>query len=110
MLTDGVEGTAFYGQVPEKYIDFDLGKECRLTAIGLYPYLAGGMEKGEYELYYWEKGGWYSLGRKEGDGNSFLKFDDVPANCLMMLKDCSKGWNSSERTFICREGGAVCWE
>ena len=110
MLTDGVEGTAFYGQVPEKYIDFDLGKECRLTAIGLYPYLAGGMEKGEYELYYWEKGGWYSLGRKEGDGNSFLKFDDVPANCLMMLKDCSKGWNSSERTFICREGGSVCWE
>ena len=110
MLTDGEEGTAFYGQVPEKYIDFDLGKEFRLTAIGLYPYLAGGMEKGEYELYYWEKGGWNSLSRKEGDGNSFLKFDDVPANCLMMLKDCSKGWNSSERTFICREGGSVCWE
>ena len=110
MLTDGVEGTALYGLVPERYVDFDLGKECKLTAIGLYPYLDSEVKEGDYELFYWEKGDWVSLGRKVGDGKGFLEFENVSTGGLMMLKDCCKGWNSAERTFIYKEGGHVCWE
>ena len=110
MLTDGIEATACHGLVQERYIDFDLGKEYRLTGIGLYPYLDSELTEGEYELYYWVDGRWKSVGRKAADGKGYMDFESVPTSALLMLKDCSKGWNSAERPFIYREGGHVCWE
>lgn len=110
MLTDGIEATACHGLVLERYVDFDLGKEYRLTGIGLYPYLDSELTEGEYELYYWSDGGWQSVGRKTADGKGYMEFEDVPISSLLMLKDCSKGWSSAERPFVYREGGHVCWE
>lgn len=112
MLTDGIEATACYGLVPGGYVDFDLGNEYRLTGIGLYPYLGSDVTKGDYELLYWIDGGWRSVGMRTADGSGYLEFPEVPSSCLLMLKNRNKGWDgfSSERTFICREGGHVCWE
>ena len=109
-LTDGIEATVCYGRVPERYIDFDLGAEYKLSAIGLYPYLISELLEGEYELYYWDDTRWRSVGRKEATGKGFLEFEDVPTKSLMLLKDCGKSWNSIERPFICEEGENVCWE
>ena len=112
MLTDDIEATACYGLVPERYVDFDLGQACRLTAIGLYPYLDSEVTEGNYELLYWDNGRWCPNGMQTADGRGFLEFENVPVNCLMMLKNRNKGWEvfSSERTFIYREGGHICWE
>lgn len=109
-LTDGREAAACYGLVPERYVDFDLGKPCRLTGIGLYPYLISELMEGDYELYGWDRDGWRSVARKIADGKGYLEFTGVPVGSLLILKDCSKGWNSIERPFICGEGGIVCWE
>ena len=112
MLTDGIEATACYGLVPERYIDFDLGDEYKLTGIGLYPYLKSELTEGDYELMYWSDGGWKALEIKTAYATGFLAFDYVPTSALLMLKDRNKGWGSlsSERIFICREGGHICWE
>ena len=112
MLTDDIEATACYGLVPERYVDFDLGKECKLTGIGLYPYLKSEVTEGDYELLYWDNGCWCPVGMKTADEKGYLVFEDVPTSCLMMLKNRNKGWEgfSSERTFIYKEGGHVCWE
>jgi hypothetical protein len=112
MLTDGIEATACYGLVPERYVDFDLGAEYKLTGIGLYPYLKSELTEGDYELMYWSDGSWKALEMKTADAPGFLEFEDVPTSALLMLKDRNKGWGSlsSERIFICREGGHICWE
>ena len=111
-LTDGIEATVCYGLVPERYLDFDLGKAYRLTAVGLYPYLESEVTNGTYELFYWNDGRWCSVGMQTADGKGYLTFDSVPLHSLLMLKNGGKGWEglSSERTFIYWEGGHVCWE
>jgi hypothetical protein len=112
MLVDGIDATTCRGKVRQGYIDFDLGKEYRLTGIGFYPYLESELMEGDYELMYWSDGDWRSVGIKSADGSGFITFDNVPSNCLLMLKNRNKGWGgfSSERTFICGEDGHICWE
>ena len=112
MLVDGIDATTCRGKVRQGYVDFDLGKEYRLTGIGFYPYLESELMEGDYELMYWSDGDWRSVGIKSADGSGFITFDNVPSNCLLMLKNRNKGWGgfSSERTFICGEDGHICWE
>jgi hypothetical protein len=112
MLVDGIDATTCRGKVRQGYIDFDLGKEYRLTGIGFYPYLESELMEGDYELMYWSDGDWRSVGIKSADGSGFITFDNVPSNCLLMLKNRNKGWGGfpSERTFICGEDGHICWE
>ena len=112
MLVDGIESTACYGLVPERYIDFDLGMECRLTAFGLYPYLKSEVTEGNYELLYWNEGRWCTAGMQTADGKGCLTFGNVPLHSLLMLKNRNKGWEdlSSERPFIYRVGGHISWE
>ena len=112
MLTDGIEATACYGLVPERYVDFDLGAEYKLTGLGLYPYLKSEIAEGDYDLLCWDNGRWCPSGIQTAEGRGFMEFENVPVNCLMMLKNRNKGWDgfSSERTFIYKEGGHVCWE
>lgn len=111
MLTDGVEATACYGWVTQRYVDFDLGQEYKLTAVGLYPYLESEVSEGDYELLYWNAGRWCSVDMQKADGKGYLTFEDVPLNALLMLKKRGRGWEgySSERIFIYKEGH-VCWE
>lgn len=108
-LTDGIEATTCRCRAVERYIDFDLGKYHHLTGVGLYPYLKSWIsENRNYCLFYWDDG-WKSVETKNGTKCGWVDFDDVPLNCLLMLKDM--GWRgaSIERPFIYR-GGEICWE
>ena len=111
MLTDEIEATAVQGLVPERYIDFDLGKAYSLTSIELYPYLKSELTKGNYELLYWDNNDWNSVCTKTANESGYLTFDNVPVNTLMMLKSRNKGWEgfSSERTFLYKEK-SIHWE
>ena len=111
MLTDEIEATAVQGLVPERYIDFDLGKAYSLTSIELYPYLKSELTKGNYELLYWDNNDWNSVCTKTANASGYLTFDNVPVNTLMMLKSRDKGWEgfSSERTFLYKEK-SIHWE
>lgn len=111
MLTDGIDATACQGLVPERYVDFDLGRAYTLTNIGLYPYLESELTEGNFELFFWNDGHWNSAGMKVADSKGYLSFHNIPINTLMMLKNRNKGWEgfSSERTFI-YQNGSISWE
>ena len=58
-----------------------------------------------YELFYWDDGGWHSLGEQEA--SSFeLRYKCIPSNALFLLKDHSRG--KEERIFT-YENNMQCW-
>ena len=57
-----------------------------------------------YELFYQGAGGWVSLGKREGGPDS-LSYSNVPAGCLLLLKNYTRG--KEERIFTCDEKGTV---
>lgn len=59
-----------------------------------------------YELFYWNNG-WESLGKKCGDTTYVLKYDNVPDNALLLLKNHSKG--KEERIFTYENGQQRWW-
>jgi len=56
-----------------------------------------------YELFYFNMG-WVSLGKKVAN-NFYLKFQDVPDNALLLLKDLTKG--REERIFLFKDGKQI---
>lgn len=102
LLIDGIGATGFRGKVTERYVDFDLGKECVVTKITVSPYLRSELScKDRFELFYWDKD-WQSLGAKQGTDDC-LKFDGVPQGVLLMLKRTGAR-KSVERVFRYVEG------
>lgn len=71
-----------------------------------YPYYDSNRIKigEEYELLYWN-GNWISLGRKIAD-SKILEFSDVPTNCLLILKNLTRG--VEERPFTI-DGNRQTW-
>lgn len=66
-----------------------------------------GINKGElYELFYFDKG-WVSLGEKYGDNSYIMKYDKVPRNALLLLKNKMKG--SEVRIFTQEDGKHKWW-
>lgn len=61
----------------------------------------------EYELLYWEKDGWQSLGRQIAKEEIELRFERVPENALLLLHDLTRG--KEERIFTCENGEQVWW-
>ena len=51
----------------------------------------------EYELLYFDGDKWQSCGRKMADDNE-LHYDDIPSNCLLWLRDLTRG--NDERPFL----------
>lgn len=60
-----------------------------------------------YELFYWDKKGWKSLGKKEGIKESVLEYDNAPANALFLLHNHTRG--EEERIFTYENGQQVWW-
>lgn len=58
-----------------------------------------------YELFYWNDK-WISLGKKRADDYQ-IKFDNIPHNSLLWLKDLSKG--KEERPFTINNGIQIWW-
>lgn len=60
----------------------------------------------EYELFYMDLNGWVSVGSKLADSDS-ISFSNVPENCILLLKNKSKG--IEERIFTYENGKQVWW-
>jgi hypothetical protein len=59
-----------------------------------------------YELFYWRKDKWASLGKKTGVPPC-LHYQDVPVNALFLLRDLTRG--KEERIFTYKDGEQVWW-
>ncbi|WP_303207153.1 hypothetical protein [Bacteroides oleiciplenus] len=65
-----------------------------------------GINKGElYELFFFD-GGWVSLGEKYGDSSYIMRYDQVPGNALLLLKNKTKG---KEIRIFTQEDGNHKW-
>lgn len=86
----------------------DMGEPVRVDHIIYYGRSDGnGVEIGdEYELYYWDEGGWKSMGRQKAK-NVYVKYKNVPQNALYHLKNHTKG--TDERIFTYENGKQVWW-
>ena len=68
---------------------------CRATAGELY------------ELFCCRDGEFVSLGQRIGDRTHELRYEEVPGNALLLLKNHSKG--KDERIFTYEDGRQVWW-
>jgi len=60
-----------------------------------------------YELFYWNREGWQSLGQQVGTLESHLIYKDAPTNALFLLRDLTKG--REERIFTYENGKQIWW-
>jgi hypothetical protein len=58
-----------------------------------------------YELFYWNKTGWSSLGKQEGRPDSTLVYTNVPKNALLNLHNHTRG--KENRPFTYENGKQV---
>ncbi len=77
----------------ERYIGIDFGTPQKLTRITFYPRNDDNrIVPGElYELYYWNKGNWASLGQQAGKENSSLVYTRIPDQTLLRLHNHTRG-------------------
>ena len=115
---EGYDKTAVFDGNPFTYFDaprpsgcwvgLDFGKELEISKIALLPVNDDNHinEDELYELYYFDRD-WVSLGQRTGDHNFYLKYDQVPENSLLLLKNHTKG--KEERIFTYKNGKQVWW-
>lgn len=60
-----------------------------------------------YELFCCRDGEFVSLGQRIGDRTHELRYEEVPGNALLLLKNHSKG--KDERIFTYEDGRQVWW-
>lgn len=90
------------------YIEIDFGKPVSISKIMLLPRNDGnGIYPGDrYELFYFDKDGWTSLGQQVAT-EPFLDYLDVPDNALLWLRNLSNG--VEERIFTWGNGVVRFW-
>jgi len=59
-----------------------------------------------YELFYWQKDKWISLGKQSGR-EPFLEYNNAPTNALLLLRNLTRG--KEERIFTYSDKGQVWW-
>lgn len=91
-----------------KIIILDFGQEVNIARIvciprgdgnGIYP-------ENTYELFFYELGGWKSLGRKKAN-DFYIKYSKVPSNALLWLHNLTTG--QEERIFTVENGNIRFW-
>jgi hypothetical protein len=60
----------------------------------------------EYELSFWDKNKWNSLGKKTAN-NIYISFENCPAGALFLLNDCTRGIQN--RVFTYENGKQIWW-
>jgi hypothetical protein len=93
----------------ETYVGLDFGTPRRITRIKYSPRSDdNGIVPGElYELFYWDKRSWVSLGRQTGRNDYTLVYMNVPANTLLDLHNHTRG--KENHPFTCENGKQVWW-
>jgi hypothetical protein len=92
----------------DSWVGLDFGESVNIDRILYIPRTDGNMViyGDEYELKYWDKNGWRSLGRKVAD-NTYITFENCPVGALFLLHDCTRG--VEERIFTYENGNQVWW-
>lgn len=94
----------------DSWVGLDLGKAMEIDRICYLPRSDDNfIRDGEkYELCYWDKDGWVSLGYKVGSRETQeLVYDNVPSNALLILHNHTKG--KEERIFTYENGKQIWW-
>lgn len=99
--------TYYSGEKKGESIVFDFEKNTIINSLTYSPRTDGNdIIKGElYELFFWDKK-WISLGRKKAT-KYVLKFQNVPNNSLLLLKNLTKG--TEERIFTYENEKQIWW-
>jgi hypothetical protein len=106
---DGDPLTFFrYPDPSNSWVGLDFGKPVNIDRILYIPHTDGNIVTygDEYELKYWDKNGWKSLGRKVAD-NVYVTFDNCPVGALFLLHDCTRG--IEERIFTYENDIQIWW-
>jgi hypothetical protein len=92
----------------DAWVGMDFGLPVRFKKIILLPRSDGNnIQFGdEYELLYWDKKGWLSLGKQIAKDIE-LRFDRVPENALLLLHNHTRG--KEERIFTYENGEQIWW-
>ena len=90
------------------WVGLDFGKEVKISQIALLPVNDDNhiVENELYELYYFDKD-WVSLGKRTGDYNFYLEYNNVPENALLLLRNHTKG--KEERIFTYENNKQIWW-
>ena len=89
------------------YIEYELSLPQKITSIEFFPKNDGNfiLPGHEYELLYFDDK-WESIGKQVAD-NYTIRFENVPTNSLLLLKDLSGG--HEERPFEYKDGKQIWW-
>jgi hypothetical protein len=101
--------TFFQGDAPDlAWVGMDFGEPTKISKIIYLPRSDdNNIRIGDvYELFYWAKDGWQSLGTQQA-GDIRLTFKSVPDNALLWLRDLTRG--KEERIFTYENGKQVWW-
>jgi hypothetical protein len=106
---DGDVLTFFDAPRPDStWLGMDFGKKVAVTKIRYLPrnddniIIPGQL----YELFYWNNGGWISLGQQTAT-EYVLYYDNAPLNALFLLRNLIKG--KEERIFTYESGQQIWW-
>lgn len=90
------------------WVGLDFEKGVEISQIALLPVNDDNhiVENELYELYYFNKE-WISLGKRAGDHNFYLEYNNVPENALLLLRNHTKG--KEERIFTYENGEQIWW-
>lgn len=105
-LFDNKLSTTFFKLFPF-WIGFDLGnKKGKVNKMRIIMWNDENQiqPSHEYELFYFHKGVWNSLGRQTANSD-FLVYDDVPGNSILLLRDYTRG--KEERIFEYEDGKQI---
>lgn len=107
---DGNIDTYFHGYYSGNlwWAGLDLGKPKVVTKIRYCPRSDTNfiVEGHRYELCYWDKDGWVSMGEQAAK-KPFLEYSNVPSKGLYILHNLTKG--KEERIFTYNEGKQIFW-
>jgi hypothetical protein len=90
------------------WVGMDFKEPVSMTRIIYIPRGDGNgvLFRNDYELLYWDKNAWQSLGRKTPSGIT-LKYENCPANALFLLHNHTEG--KEERIFTYENGEQIWW-
>jgi hypothetical protein len=107
---DGKELTYFKALADSGgWVGLDIGTPQYISRIRYFPRNDGNniCSGDEYELFYWDKGQWNSLGQKTGDETHVLIYENCPSNALFLLHNHTRG--REERIFTYENGEQKFW-
>jgi hypothetical protein len=107
---DGDELTYFStDQDSGAWVGLDLGKPEQINRIRYLPRNDdNNIRSGDlYELFYWDKNQWNSLGKQTGDDTHVLIYESCPSNALFLLHNHTRG--KEERIFTYENGKQIWW-